>query len=160
MRFYRGSLPKNCVFPCIVLHYSSWDDYGFKTTHDITYYDQNMKEVELGHIKILDENSATTIIPNLFEKLDDNFYSLGQSVEFYEKLLDLEKATYEKILTNLNDVIYNEDLASMILTIDGFETSLLRNSEARKAFQEAKYLFRDSSEINLITFLNLNLKPS
>ncbi|MTW87990.1 AAA family ATPase [Virgibacillus dakarensis] len=147
MKFYKNKKPDNALLPCVVLKHSPWDDYSYKTTHHFIYYDSNGDEKDIGLIKILENGSSTCRIPDKFDKLGDRFFSLGQEIEFYEWLLDLGFNEREEILIGLNDIVFNEDLRFIAQSLEGFEASLLRTSEARKILKEGPYLFGDSNDI-------------
>ncbi|EKN63039.1 AAA family ATPase [Schinkia azotoformans] len=158
MKFFKNSKPTNASLPCVVLIYSNWDDYSYKTSHNLIYYDANGYEISIGIVKILENGSFNSNIPDEFEQLGERFFSLGQEIEFYEKLKELSVDDYEQILTTLNDVVFNEDLRYIVQSLEGFETSLLRNSEARKTLKEAPYIFSDSGEIKPNNLYNFSFR--
>jgi predicted ATPase len=155
MKFYKNNKPEDSSLPCVVLVSSDWDDYSYKTSYNLYYYNSNNQELDIGLTKILENGSFISNIPNEFEQLGDKFFSLGQEIEFYEKLKELSANDYEQILTALNDVVFNEDLRYIAQSLEGFDTSLLRNSQARKTLIDGPYIFSDSDEIkpnNLYNF--------
>lgn len=158
MKFFKNSKPENAPLPNIVLNFFSWDDYSYKTSHNMYYYDINGDEIDLGMIKILENGALDCNLPDQFEKLEDRFFSLGQNIEFYEKLFDLGPYVYEKILIGLNDIVFNEDLRFMVQSLGGFDASLLRNSEARKTLKEGPYIFKDSDAIKPNNIYNFKFK--
>lgn len=155
LKFYKNTKPNAPSFPCVVIVSSNWDDYSYKTSHSLLYYNSNGEELDIGLTKILENGSFISNIPNEFDQLGEKFFSLGQDIEFYEKLKELSTNDYGQILTALNDVVFNEDLRYIAQSLEGFETSLLRNSQARKTLIEGPYIFSDSDEIkpnNLYNF--------
>ncbi|MEC1382458.1 AAA family ATPase [Bacillus velezensis] len=137
MQFYNSYyIPDNPEYPCIHLKSDNWNDYGYQTSFYITYYDENGTELSLGIVKILEiDDSTTTKIPSNFTKLDDRYTSLGQTMEYYRKINALEKG--EEILNALNDVIKKPHTLDQFRELEGFENSLLRNSEARLVLNKA-----------------------
>lgn len=147
MRFYciewKERVPKNLDYPCVILEKNSWNDYGFNTTFEFYYYDESGAQIiaNKGNIKILQRNRETTDLPKSFDHLNSNFCSLGQSLEYYSAISTLDPDTYKDILKSLRDVVYFPSKRKEFETWPGFTKSLLRFSEAEKAFNEAASLF-------------------
>lgn len=134
--------PFGTYYPCLFLIFDNWNDFGQLTTFNAFYYRDSSRRTELGIIKILQKNKTTTVIENGVQKLSDDYISLGQSLEFYETLVKLPRKEYEIILNVLNDVVYDRNkLTDEFLQNTGWQSSLLRNSEAEKALNEAGELF-------------------
>src|SRR5687768_2136750 len=100
MKFYqiawKGNLPGNIEFPCIVLTSNSWDDYGYRTTFDFEYYDEHgdIKFQNKAGIKILNKDSEVTNLTASFSGLPKQYCSLGQSLEYYSQLYSLGQSIY------------------------------------------------------------------
>ena len=77
-----GFESKNMVY----LSPSSWDDYSFKTTFTASLYDEAGVQHEVGQVKIgyVEQPHGRTDekLPDSFEALEFNFFSLGQGVDF------------------------------------------------------------------------------
>ncbi|WP_042958900.1 hypothetical protein [Erwinia tasmaniensis] len=90
---------------CLLFIQSKWDDYGFKTTYSVYYYDVNgERNTNFGEVKIIsidstgyDENGFLTLSGE-FKKIPDNCASLGQSDEFYSRFLNKFDDKAEDIL--------------------------------------------------------------
>lgn len=67
---------------------------------------------------------ATTSVPEDFETLDDDFFSLGQDDAYYERLREL--GVQQTVLRALNDVAFDLDLFSRARNESVMGTSLLR----------------------------------
>jgi len=150
MQFYVGKTPGppyNAQYPCVYLRTDNWDDYTYGTTFNFYYCRSANDRMRLADVKILDKNSKSTTLPGHFERLENNYCSLGQDIDYYQKLVDLGKETYTEILIGLNDVVFNPDLSLDFLEEEGFEKSLLRFSEAEKAYREAGILFLQPNEL-------------
>jgi predicted ATPase len=109
-----------------------WNDYSFRTLFQLYFFDENGHLYELGDIKIgfvgQTENVATGDIFNAsFSYLDNGFFSLGQSLDFYIKLRDLSKESKQSLLEGIKDIVYNLDLIKSIENEKVFGTSLLRD---------------------------------
>ncbi len=128
----------------LYLYEDRWNDwFEYITMFSVIYIDQNEKEHFLGSIKIgkkeinddqknIDSGKFEIIdfLPSKFNKLSNEFYSLGQSDEYYEIIKQLGDSTRKKILTGLNDVAYNLDLFESIKSLDITRTSILRSVSA------------------------------
>ena len=111
----------------IYLQYYHYDDYGYCTTY-YAYKKVNGKDKYLGKVKIgctsLDSKvesgtsingfasySINKIMPeDQFTKLDREFFSLGQSIEYYKSINDLLGNDAENFYKGLNDLAYNVDM--------------------------------------------------
>lgn len=96
------------------LKYDAWDDYSLKCRFNLHYFDQNGKDEYLGKLRIVccesekelcEKGEDTTInwLPNDFESLNDNFYSLGIDLEYYQRLKQLLPNDVDDILEKLKD---------------------------------------------------------
>lgn len=133
--------------PYVELSYDDWDDYGYKTLFNMYYYDDNEGYQAIGTLKILQIGKSETNTPKIFESLDKNFISLGQNIQYYINLKNLGESVYHQILTAVNDIIYCKYNVNELEQINGFRTSLLRFSEAEKAFNEAGMIFRNKESL-------------
>ena len=129
--------------PCILLEYGApWNDYGFQTRFSVYFAAAPNKPAKLlGVIKVLQRGSKKTVVPEQFAALDESFCSLGQDLEFYRRVRALGADVARQILTGLRDVVIDPATAAAFRTKPGFRMSLLRSSEAEKAFREAGRLF-------------------
>ncbi|WP_347940358.1 AAA family ATPase [Peribacillus simplex] len=92
----------------LVLDY--WDDFGYQTMYSMTYVDSDLKERHIGYIKIGQMNLEGGR-PNLkpeFEKLEEDFFSVGLDVKYYKNIKELGKTKREAILYALKDIAYLE----------------------------------------------------
>lgn len=129
--------------PCVILRKDNWNDFGYQTLFILSYLDSNKNEHDIGYMKITDGESVSIHgkIDKTFEKLPKNYYSLGESLEYYEKLRRLDKSVYSHILRGLNDVVFSKPSKEILLN-EIFKTSLLRSSESEKALKEAGKYFK------------------
>ncbi|MGG7035708.1 MAG: AAA family ATPase [Flavobacterium sp.] len=134
--------------PFFLLSYDNWDDYSRKTSFGLSYYDNDRKRTPIGYVKIMHEDQLRTLdyIDKEFEELSEEFCSLGQNIEYYSALYDLlekDKALFEEVLHKINDVAFLSALGERFEHNSNFRVSLIRNSEALKAFKEAKSIIYD-----------------
>lgn len=117
---------------CYYLEDRNWDDFGFKTTFNLYYRNNNSNKL-IGQVKILNKKSNITknnlSINDII--LDKNFISLGQNREYYEKINELNDNEKNNILNLLRDYsICSKDEISEFKKLEGFNSSLLREWEA------------------------------
>lgn len=116
----------------VYLRIDHWNDFSFVTMFDIVYYDESGNKHELGQIKIGFKGQDISVptykkLPDQFENLDKNFFSMGVSSEYYEKCRDFNKESKERFLKALNDVVADPDILESIMDEHVFNTSLLRD---------------------------------
>ena len=85
----------------------------------------------LGDVKIgqadLDRDMSRSQVPVEFDRLGDDFFSLGQDASYYQRINELTDQTAEEILRSLNDVAFDLDLFDRALRHRVTGVSLLRN---------------------------------
>ena len=79
--------PPKCL---AILNKDNWDDFSFKTMFSLSVYDENGKHVTCGSVKIgfigQTDGRTSDQLPLPLEQLPDNFFSLGQDVEYYKNI--------------------------------------------------------------------------
>ncbi|MFE7034576.1 protein kinase [Streptomyces sp. NPDC057621] len=107
----------------------NWDDYSFKTTFHLSCVDPDGVVREIGGVKIGRFGMAAparTPLPDGFETLEGDFFSLGLRDTYYERLRELGGDLQRAVLQALNDVSFDLDLFSRARTESVMRTSLLR----------------------------------
>lgn len=111
-----------------------WDDYDFCTQFSVKLFDDKGVGVELGDVKIgYQGQPKDTDFPTYkkldqhFQSLDEIFFSLGQSVEYYKKLYRMPKETRLSYLKGINDLVAHPESIKMIEEEQVFGISLLRD---------------------------------
>lgn len=123
----------------IVLETDNWDDYHYKTTFHMKIF-KNNKEIEIGSLRILHISEKTTsgIIDDDFDKLTEDFVSIGCDADYYESLIYIygESKAFE-ILNDLKDMSISKLKESKFeLEHPGIQNSLFRSSNARYLYEE------------------------
>lgn len=111
----------------------NWDDFGFKTTFSLNIYDNSGTKIEIGNVKIGYKGQlqgwTAAAIPESFETLDQNFFSLGQDPDYYKNLTKhLPPNQRELVLQVLGDVAYSAERLALAQEQPAFNTSLLRST--------------------------------
>lgn len=133
----------------LVLYSDKWNDYGYCTLYHVVYCDVNGQVKEIGSVKIYCtsmgnvENERKSVQNYLKEKivdLDERFCSLGQSLNYYMNLKKILPKEYLSVLARMRDMAVNEEIRENFKEYEGVQNSLLRESSAEKALNEASTL--------------------
>lgn len=127
-RNYTSEKEPNSVY----LTFSSWNDYSYRTLFNMEYVDAKGYSHSIGQIKIgfIGQDIETTTFDKIkkdFNKLDDVFFSLAESAEFYQKLYSFGKNLSRDILNRLNCVVVSEKAIKAAKKESVFKSSLLRD---------------------------------
>lgn len=109
-----------------------WDDYTFKTQFFLSFFDSKGLCHRIGSVKIgfknQEENSSTyESISDPFFELSENYFSVGQDVDYYENIFKLDKDVQKTILTAIRDIPFSLQMLPLIEDEKVFKTSLLRS---------------------------------
>lgn len=109
----------------------NWDDYGFKTLFHLSVHNGS-RSVEVGAVKIgfFGMEGGRTGLPERFEALSPDFFSLGADESYYATLRDeFDEETRLAILSALRDVAYHPELFDQALNEPVMHNSLLRGTD-------------------------------
>ncbi len=115
----------------VYLKKDNWNDFSYRTLYEVIIFDENSNKIDLGYVKIANFGQTTeerVELPRQFNSLDERFFSLGQSREYYEKIQNLNPILKEQYLTGLKDIVFDEDLLARALEEDVTTISLLRDT--------------------------------
>jgi len=119
--------------PSFSLTTDNWDDFGTQCMFHLKYH-LRVESFEIGSVKIIQKGEYLTNIPDEFDLLDDSFISLGQGVDFYEKLLKhCGKKMAIKVLESLRDIAWKPPLAESFEPTPQFRNALVRENTALAA---------------------------
>lgn len=115
----------------IVLVKDNWDDFGYHTLFHCAYVSPDGEVLKLSTIKIAKKGMETSeyiynYLPNEFDKLDNEYFSVWESAKTYEKVFQLGKKLGINIFERLNDIAYDLKLYKQIENEDVFSQSFLR----------------------------------
>ncbi|MER8905224.1 AAA family ATPase [Mesorhizobium sp. M0772] len=135
----------------VVLQQDRWDDFGFKTQYHIFYYGSG-EEVFIGNVKILRRGQTTSIASILpvgpLAPLSEEFCSLGQSLDYYERLASIPKDHRDEITSFLRDSVATPDHAKLFENEEGWRTSITRDLDTASYVPLAQMLLeRDYSAL-------------
>lgn len=113
----------------VVLQQDMWNDFGFRTQYHLYYFGDAFSGL-IGNVKILKrgqgEGSSEVLPVGPLETLSDDYCSLGQSLDYYERLAGLS-AVRDEILSALRDVLKFPDHAQAFKDEPGWSTSVVRD---------------------------------
>lgn len=114
----------------VVLQRDRWDDFGFKTQYHLYYFGSEFNGF-IGNVKILQKGQLETdsgILPTgPLQPLPDDFCSLGQSLDYYERLAELPRSARDEILKFLRDALIYSDHANEFENEKGWRVSVTRD---------------------------------
>lgn len=126
---YRNAYPPS-QRPAVHLVPDNWNDWGeFRTMYTVVVYDDKGQRLEMGPIKIGQANfeQGRPALPESFDTLTDEFFSLGQGELFYESVCELDDQLKTKILIGLRDCAFNLQIFSRFRKERVMVRSLLRS---------------------------------
>lgn len=126
----------------------NWDDWGYKTQFDLIIFDSNGKIRHIGKVKIghigLTSNGEPVSLPENFETLGDDYFSVGQGENYYLALNSVGPTIRIQVLTSLRDIAHSPVLYSKVRDEHSLTKSLLRDisdeavREGWRVYREAK----------------------
>jgi hypothetical protein len=116
----------------VVLLTDNWDDwFTYSTMYILFYYDNEGGQHRIGEVKIGQFNMAKDqrrpTIPDEFDSLGEQFFSLGQDDRYYETLSELGPEIRQRILGGLRDTALDAALFERTLAEKVTGVSLLRS---------------------------------
>lgn len=123
------SFPRDRLLQQFVLVQDNWNDFSFQTLYRLYVAEKGGEHELIGDVKILKKGQTESDglqITGDFEALDHSYCSLGQSLDYYQRLGELKPNTREKILKALRDVVRFPELEDAFAGEPGWTTSVLR----------------------------------
>ncbi|WP_050596438.1 ATP-binding protein [Mesorhizobium ciceri] len=146
------------------LHRDRWDDFGYKTQYQLMHHEAD-EETYIGNVKILQKGQRETrqglLEDGPHTKLDTDFCSLGQTLDYYERVAALPLALRTQLIKALRDVVQRPALIPSYRKEPGWTTSILRDIDDLNEFTSvaAVLLSKDYSSLVDVS-LDLTFKPS
>lgn len=113
-----------------ILERNSWNDYGYYTSYSL-HAKSNGNLILIGGMRLLkkgqNSNEIYLLELGIINGLSEEYCSLGNSLDYYERLLQLDEATRMNLLDSINDIIRKPDLIEVFNKEDGFKKSILRD---------------------------------
>ena len=134
-----------------------WDDwFTYNTMYYLTYFDKTGKKHEIGQVKIgqfnWEVNQRRPGIPDRFQRLSNDFFSLGQDIDYYKALMQVPEYERVMIFTALRDVANDEALYKKALEEDVMKDSLMRSTGPRKVEIQFRAVLNEDAELTPFKF--------
>ncbi|MFU1255872.1 hypothetical protein ACM2MS_20590 [Escherichia coli] len=113
------------------LHVDRWNDFSFITMFYMYLFDQKGERHDIGNVKIgfqgqTTEKSTYSTLGSRFRILPEGYFSVGQDVDYYQKISNLPESVKVSLLEALKDIAYAPELIDLVKDEEVFKTSLLR----------------------------------
>jgi predicted ATPase len=158
------SLPNSITSDTAYLINDTWDDwFEFNTLYKLFYDDNNNERHTIGYVKIgqfnMSKEQRRATLPDTFQSLNDDFFSLGQDGSYYKILKDLDNEIGNSILMALNDVAYNLELFEKALNERVTKISLIRDIPLNTVREQFNRLAHGGDELTSYNFTFTAPKP-
>ncbi len=138
----------------VVLVRDQWDDFYYKTTFSLFYVKTCEKKFKIGNIKIIKKNMPHGFveIPQEFEKLDDEYCSVGSDQNYYEEIIGLYENISNNILISLRDCVFNQNIYYDFLNEEPMKKSLLRKNTSLNITETFKNILNKNAKLTSYKF--------
>ncbi|WP_309266217.1 AAA family ATPase [Aeromonas salmonicida] len=128
----RGTKTPQSGLNTAYLTIDNWNDFSFVTMFYLELYDDKGVLHDLGNVKIgfkgqTTEQSTYSLLCNEFQQLPDGFFSVGQDVDYYQKMSSQPEQIKHLLLGALKDIVKMPELIEVAQEEKVFRTSLLRD---------------------------------
>ena len=152
----RGSWPSTSDGERAYLSTDNWDDYNYKTLYNLTYVGSDGKQHDVGGVKIarfgMGSDKGRPALPDRFESLPDDYFSLGQDPSYYSNLNGLGAETRDFVLGALRDLASDRDLFARARREKVVGVSLLRSVSASSVTGQFHRLARGGARLTDYAF--------
>ncbi|EGQ9880129.1 hypothetical protein DC365_13805 [Vibrio vulnificus] len=138
------------------LRKDNWNDFSFQTLFRLEVVEKQ-KKIDIGLVKIAFREQTTTTptyhkLNDTFTELTNDFFSLGESADYYQNLKSLTPQTKKTVLTALNDLANNPDVINQIRDEEVLKTSLLRDHSLTTVKGEFSRIILDQPKLTNFKF--------
>jgi predicted ATPase len=127
----------------VTMQRDNWNDFGFTTQYHFHINDPTFKGY-IGDVKVLRRGQTASDGHQLeigsLAPLGNDFCSLGQSLDYYQRLAELPPPLQREILTHMRDCVFFPELATEFAGEEGWTTSILRYVDWENFFHAAAAL--------------------
>lgn len=162
--FVLDSLPQSNTSNTAYLINDNWDDwFEFNTLYKLFYDDNYNQRHTIGHVKIgqfnMQKEQRRAALPNNFQNLEANFFSLGQDESYYKFLKELDEEAGNTILQALNDTAYDLELFEKAQNERVTKISLIRDVPINTVKEQFNRLAHGGDELTSYDFTFTAPKP-
>lgn len=147
-------------YPCFVMRYIHWNDYGIRTRIALTYYASAFDRSQEFYVMIMKRECQTTwdVLDDKFFTLGENFCSCGVSDDFYFSIKEILPTLYQSVLLAIRDVGLFPRISEEFENDDIFRTSLMRDNSNEKMLRTIRFQLNDIDYSQAFKF-NFKYKP-
>ena len=113
------------------LQQDRWNDFGYQTQYHLYYRQEgNASPRYIGAVAILRQGQTDADgiqIQAPFDVLDDQFCSVGRSLDYYQRLNEMPESDRDEVLEALRDVVARPGLQAAFANEEGWRVSLFRD---------------------------------
>ena len=124
-------IPEEAYF---YLEKDDWNDFGYCTTYHLHASEELTEDGKpwlIGHVNILklgqEDNYKSLLQPGPLAELEEDFCSMATSLDYYERLSQINEKYRNRLLSALRDVLIYSDLMDDYKDDPGFRKSLMRS---------------------------------
>lgn len=165
LKFFINAKPESPDPYDIVLIHNNWDDwFDYSTLYHVDFYDDNLALNNLGAVKIAckdiqKKSNGGSGSPNLqveFKELSNNFFSLGQDIDYYRRINDQGDEFRSEFLSALKDIAFNEEVYNEVIDLPVTTVSLLRSVPTRTVINDYRKVAFGQSPLTKYEFKYLS----
>lgn len=151
----RGSHLPDKARLCAYLIDDNWDDFTYKTTFALAVFDAKGKRHDLGLVKIGHPKVASgqrVDLPSQFTELTSDYFSLGQSDEYYTSLRGFDREIRDAVLEGLGDIVASPSRRRRAMKHKITKTSLLRSVSSKSVTGQFKRILEGAARSTRFSF--------
>ena len=141
-----------------VLQQDNWNDFSFQTQYHLFVNTPEFSGL-VGSVKILRRGQVSTdglqLQVGTLPPLDENYCSVGQGLDYYERLAQVPETIRGEILGHLRDALVYPDHAESFYGEEGWRVSVLRDIDWETFRRDASVLL--DRDYDRVAWLGLNL---
>ncbi|EFB6786733.1 TPA: AAA family ATPase [Escherichia coli] len=135
------------------LRADNWNDYSFVTMFHLTIFDESGGRHEIGNVKIgfkgqKEDVSTSSTLQKTFTFLSENYFSIGDGLEYYKNISKLSEKLKKEILTALNDIVQQPEILNEIESENVLNTSLFRGVTLSEVHGQFNRVLNGLSELS------------
>ncbi|SHH92361.1 ABC-type multidrug transport system, ATPase component [Flavobacterium sp. CF108] len=128
-------------YPCFVMRYSHWNDYGLRTRIALQYRVSDTDRSQELFVMIMKRDSKTTWdeLDDKFFMLKEDFCSCGTSSHFYFDIKEILPHSYQSVLLAIRDVGLFPRISEQFENDNIFKTSFMRDNTKEKMLRTIRF---------------------
>jgi predicted ATPase len=148
---------RQAASPGVYLIHDNWNDwFKFRTMYTLYIVSTPGQFVNVGSVKIgqkgMTDRTESPALPEVFETLDDSFFSIGQDEDYYQTLNQLPDIR-ESVYSGLRDCAYYPDVFFEVMDEYVMAESLLRSLSVRSVRGRLNRLAHGNAELTRYSFV-------